>query len=76
MVQRRRTNRTASHLSDRANLPPLLSFRVTSAPAVLTVLVPDGQAVIADDDVVRDLVRQFVLPGLVPDSLRTVQSKG
>ena len=46
------------------------------ARMVLTVLVPDGQAVIADDDVVRDLVRQFVLPGLVPDSLRTVQSKG
>jgi len=34
MVQRRRTNRTASHLSDRANLPPLLSFRVTGTAAV------------------------------------------
>ena len=46
------------------------------ARMLLTVLQPSEQSLIADDAVVRDLVRQFVLPGLVPDSLRTVQSKG
>ncbi|MFM7617812.1 MAG: TetR/AcrR family transcriptional regulator [Actinomycetes bacterium] len=46
------------------------------ARMVLTVLEPREQALIADDDVVRDMVREFVIPGLVPESLRTVQSKG
>jgi hypothetical protein len=43
---------------------------------VLTVLDPSEQALIADDAVVRDMVREFVIPGLVPESLRTVHSKG
>ena len=46
------------------------------ARMVLTVLEPSEQALIADDAVVRDMVREFVIPGLVPESLRTVQSKG
>jgi AcrR family transcriptional regulator len=42
------------------------------ARMVLTVLEPSEQALIADDAVVRDMVREFVIPGLVPESLRTV----
>ena len=42
------------------------------ARMVLTVLEPSEQALIADDTVVRDMVREFVIPGLVPESLRTV----
>jgi hypothetical protein len=40
---------------------------------VLAVLEPSEQALIADDSVVRVMVREFVLPGLVPESLRSIQ---
>lgn len=42
------------------------------ARMVLTVLDPSEQALIADDSVVRDMVREFVIPGLLPESLRSI----
>ena len=41
------------------------------ARIVLAFLVPSARLVIADEVVVRDAVRNFVLPGILPESLRT-----
>ncbi len=44
------------------------------ARILLAFLVPSVQLVIADEIVVRDAVRTFILPGIVPESLRTLQT--
>ncbi|MEI8337090.1 MAG: TetR/AcrR family transcriptional regulator [Actinomycetes bacterium] len=67
-------------LAARAFLPSLSRFLPAEmvvrssewcARIVLAFLVPSARLVIADEVVVRDAVRNFVLPGIVPESLRT-----
>jgi len=67
-------------LAARAFLPSLSRFLPAEsvvrssewcARIVLAFLVPSARLVIADEVVVRDAVQNFVLPGILPKSLRT-----